>query len=120
MRSVENYDLGNFILPPFRSRLYSEKAYVLSRGFVRRALEIPLGGLEDEIREIYYTSGRLEKVVLGARALIEKSKTPPMDVEEDKELALPRLTAGGVITLTRTLGKLEALLHSPHQASSSA
>ena len=30
--------------PSHRSRLYSEKAFVLSRNFVRRALEIPLGG----------------------------------------------------------------------------
>ncbi|GAW04426.1 ubiquitin-conjugating enzyme3 like-protein [Lentinula edodes] len=31
------------------SRLYSEKAYVLSRNFVRRTLETPFGGLEMEI-----------------------------------------------------------------------
>lgn len=35
------------------SRLYNEKAYVLSRGFILRALEIPPGSLEDEIRGFY-------------------------------------------------------------------
>jgi len=93
------------------SRLYNEKAYCLSRGFVRRALEIPPGGLESDISWFYYTHGRLEKVVCNSRALIEKSKLPPED-HEDLELAVPRLTVGGIITLERTLNKLQGLLDS--------
>lgn len=93
----------------FYSRLYSEKAYVLSRGFVRRALEIPLGGLQLEINWLYYTKGRLAKVLSDARQLIEKSKNEPMG-DSDQELAVPRLTTGGIITLERTLGKLQILL----------
>ncbi|KAH9039937.1 hypothetical protein EDB84DRAFT_1477060 [Lactarius hengduanensis] len=69
------------------SRLYNEKAYVLSRGFVRRALEVPLGSLESEIGWLYRKQGRLAKVLCDARALP----------------AVPRLTAGGIITLERTL-----------------
>ena len=38
------------------SRLYNEKAYVLSRGFILRALERPPGSLEDEIRGFYLSS----------------------------------------------------------------
>lgn len=90
------------------SRLYSEKAYVLSRGFVRRALEIPLGGLQLEIDWLYHTKGRLAKVLDDARKLVEKSKEPTGDPDQD--LAVPRLTAGGIITLERTLGKLQILL----------
>ncbi|KAJ7492773.1 hypothetical protein FB451DRAFT_549529 [Mycena latifolia] len=90
------------------SRLYNEKAYVLSRGFVRRALELPPGGLEPEIEWLYYTSGRLDKVVDDAQKLIEKSKNAPEAVDSDaeRELAVPRLSAGGIITLDRTLAKL--------------
>jgi len=91
------------------SRLYSEKAYVLSRGFVRRALEVPLGDLEKEIKWLYYTNGRLKKVLSSARALIEKSKTKAEVTEADADLAVPRLTAGGVITLERTLTKLQSI-----------
>ncbi|KAJ6604506.1 hypothetical protein DFH09DRAFT_1257291 [Mycena vulgaris] len=93
------------------SRLYNEKAYVLSRGFVRRALELPPGGLEPEIEWLYHTSGRLDKVVNDAQKLIEKSKTASeaADSEGDRELAVPRLSAGGIITLDRTLTKLIAL-----------
>jgi ubiquitin-conjugating enzyme E2 O len=123
------------------SRLYNEKAYVLSRGFVRRALEIPLGSLESEISWLYHSHGRLAKVLCDARALVEKSRgessshqepssaaataaaaavaaavtgagagaQPGCGGDRDWEPAVPRLTTGGIITLERTLAKLEAL-----------
>ncbi|KAJ7293424.1 hypothetical protein C8J57DRAFT_1551895 [Mycena rebaudengoi] len=82
------------------SRLYNEKAYVLSRGFVRRALELP-------------PCGRLDKVVNDAQLLIEKSKRAndadaesEAETEADRERAVPRLSAGGIITLDRTLARL--------------
>lgn len=92
----------------FCSRLYNEKAYCLSRGFVRRALELPLGGIESDINWLYYTNGRLAKVIRDSRTLIEKSRGPSHGDEDD--LAVPRLTAGGIITLERTLIKLQTLL----------
>jgi len=88
-------------------RLYSEKAYVLSRGFIRRALELPLGGLESEIRWLYHQNHRLEKVLRDARVLIEKSKAILDVTQADQDLAVPRLTAGGIITLERILNKLQ-------------
>ncbi|KAI0650395.1 hypothetical protein C8Q79DRAFT_902140 [Trametes meyenii] len=94
------------------SRLYNEKAYVLSRGFVRRALEIPLGGLEEELRWFYHTSAKLRKVLGDARALIEKSRALKDEEvpEADRERAVPRLSSGGIIALERTLAKLQGLL----------
>ena len=84
---------------------------MLSRGFVRRALEIPLGGLEDELRWFYHTRGKLRKVLEDARALIAKSRaTQGEEVPEaDRERAVPRLSSGGIIALERTLAKLQAL-----------
>jgi len=96
------------------SRLYSEKAYVLSRGFVRRALEVPLGGLEAEINWLYYNKGRLEKVLRDARSLIENSKADSDISAEDKDMAVPRLSSGGIITLERTLHKLQSIADSKH------
>ncbi|KAG6862445.1 hypothetical protein C0995_011885 [Termitomyces sp. Mi166 len=90
-------------------RLYNEKAYVLSRAFVRRALEVPPGSLDSEIKWLYYDNHRLDKVLRDARALIKKSTTSQVK-EADQELAVPRLTAGGIITLERTLSKLQLLL----------
>ncbi|KAI0751129.1 hypothetical protein C8Q80DRAFT_1155693 [Daedaleopsis nitida] len=103
------------------SRLYSEKAYVLSRGFVRRALEIPLGGLESELSWFYYTNGKLKKVLDDARALIEKSRTSKENAatEADRELAVPRLSGGGIITLDRVLAKLQGLLDARRSSESS-
>ncbi|KXN83875.1 putative ubiquitin-conjugating enzyme E2 23 [Leucoagaricus sp. SymC.cos] len=98
------------------SRLYSEKAYVLARGFVRRALEIPLGGLEEEIKLFYYGQGRLRKVLDESMALIEKSKRDPnpskeeLEVEGSADVAISRLTTGGIILLERTLNKLQGFL----------
>ncbi|KAF8642030.1 hypothetical protein AX16_009751 [Volvariella volvacea WC 439] len=98
------------------SRLYSEKAYVLSRGFVRRALELPLGGLEKELQSIYYDDGRLKKVVEGADALIRRSQSTSASSSgghgenTEEELAVPKLSAGGIITLERTLKILRDLL----------
>ena len=117
-------DFDQHALP---SRLYSERAYVLSRGFIRRALEIPLMGLEDEIQWLYYKRGLLDKALVEARALIEKSKEAPaaedggastVKTVEEEELAVPRLTAGGVITVSRTLGKLQGLRDAWHAGSS--
>jgi ubiquitin-conjugating enzyme E2 O len=99
------------LTPPYCvSRLYSEKAYVLSRGFVRRALETPLGGLEAEINWLYNTQGRLSKVLDDSRALIQKSQLSPENAKADENLAVPRLTAGGIIMLERTLSKLQTIL----------
>lgn len=92
--------------------MYSEKAYVLSRGFVRRALEIPLGGLESEIDWMYYKNGKLRKVLREARALIDKSKNSAGETLDAGDAAVPRLSGGGIIALERTLTKLQTLLDS--------
>ena len=92
------------------SRLYNEKAYVLSRGFVRRALELQPGGLESEVVWLYHQNHRLEKVLWDAKMLIEKSKTIPGITEVDQDLAVPRLTVGGIITLERILSRLQVIL----------
>jgi ubiquitin-conjugating enzyme E2 O len=97
------------------SRLYSEKAYVLSRNFVRRALEGPVGGLETELNWLYREKGRLHKVIKDARGLIEKSRAVQgQDISEaDAELAVPRLSEGGIIMLERVLNKLQAIADAP-------
>jgi ubiquitin-conjugating enzyme E2 O len=59
---------------------------------------------------MYYTNGRLKKVVHDAQVLIEKSKIPLDQAEADGDVAVPRLSGGGIITLDRTLAKLQGLL----------
>ncbi|KZT36569.1 hypothetical protein SISSUDRAFT_1049714 [Sistotremastrum suecicum HHB10207 ss-3] len=93
------------------SRLYSEKAYVLSRGFVRHALEVPPQGFEEELSTIYYMQGRLERVINQSKVLMErcKGKTPEAAPSDPYSPEL-WLTEGGVILLSKTLRKLEAIL----------
>ncbi|KAG6821345.1 hypothetical protein H0H93_014142, partial [Arthromyces matolae] len=98
------------------SRLYNEKAYVLSRAFVRRALEIPVGSLDSEIKWLYYDEQRLHKILHDAQTLITKSTSATEVADADQDLAVPRLTAGGIITLERTLNKLKHLLDKKHSS----
>ncbi|KZO89659.1 hypothetical protein CALVIDRAFT_547777 [Calocera viscosa TUFC12733] len=92
------------------SRLYSEKAYVLSRGFVRHALEQLPGGLEAEVQWHYYDKGVLAKVIRDVIDLIAKSVSEPEGSTAPSDRAIPRLTMGGILPLRRTLTKLQAIL----------
>ncbi|KAJ1301645.1 hypothetical protein OPQ81_008888 [Rhizoctonia solani] len=96
------------------SRLYSEKAYVLSRGFIRRALEIEVGGLGAEIEWYYIKQGRLAKCIEDARGLIARSEAgeyeAPKEVLKESDPAVGVLSEGAVIMLRRTLDKLDAIL----------
>ena len=79
---------------------------------MRRALEIPLGGLENIVTDIYHNQGRLRIVIEKANALMQKSKDTPEHANHDDDLAVSRLTQGGMISLSRTMLKLEALSNS--------
>lgn len=89
------------------SRLYSEKAYVLSRSFVRTALDRPPAGLEAEVRHLYLDKGRLGSVIAHARRLITKGEEAANEAElEDDENAdmwnadaMGSLTMGAILTL---------------------
>jgi len=87
---------------------------VLSRGFVRRTLDAPFGGLESEIDWLYYSNHMLEKVLADSRALIDRSRQPSSEetMEDLEQYAIPRLTAGGIIALERTLVRLQSILDS--------
>lgn len=84
---------------------------MLSRGFVRRTLETPFGGLESEINWLYHSNHLLEKVLTDSRALISRSREQSSE-ETLEEYAVPKLTAGGIIALERTLVALQNLMGS--------
>jgi ubiquitin-conjugating enzyme E2 O len=96
-----------------RSRLYSEKAYVLSRSFVKTALEKPPTGLEKEIRWLYLTKQRLDRVISHATPLIQKAEaTAKTGIAEESEEAawnadaVGSLTTGAALTIKRTIASL--------------
>jgi len=102
------------------SKLYNERAYVMARGFVRHALEASPAGLSDEIHWLYYTRGKLAKVIRDSSSLIASSQQfqdAPLttsSVGYENERAILRLTLGGILPLQRTLLHLQALLSSDH------
>lgn len=88
------------------SRLYSEKAYVLSRSFVKQALDHPPSSFEAEIQYYYLTRGKLREVISHARALMDKAQDRGKDgeeVEENEEMwnadAVGSLTVGAILSL---------------------
>jgi len=82
------------------SRLYNEKAYVLSRGFILRALETPPGSLEDEIRGFYLSSPSPEGV----------ETDDPMDQDQRQGETSSRGRGGGQRRLEKVLRSSEDLV----------
>jgi ubiquitin-conjugating enzyme E2 O len=95
------------------SRLYSEKAYVLSRSFVRTALDRPPAGFEAELTHAYFTKGRLTSVIDHAQRLISQGEVDDDNEDEMDEMwnadAIGRLSMGAIITLKRTVAALEKI-----------
>ncbi|CBQ68201.1 conserved hypothetical protein [Sporisorium reilianum SRZ2] len=93
------------------SKLYNEKAYILSRGFVKRALDNRPQGFERELELFYFDSGNLGKVVERAEGLLAASGAGgSAGGEEDAEQAVQGLTKGGGIMLGRTVKALRGML----------
>ncbi|KAF8456715.1 hypothetical protein BGX38DRAFT_1266455 [Terfezia claveryi] len=105
------------------SLLYSEKAYILARGFIKRVLTRPVSGFEEEIRLLYLPSyekrgglGLLRKVVAGMKSVVGRSETrigdgQEMDVgAEVGTEGVGRVSAGALVLLRRHLGALEEIL----------
>ena len=96
------------------SAMYTERAYILARGFVERALTTNPGGITDIIQWLYRESpagGRspelLKKVIEGAKARISS-------VEECKDwvgegMLTKKLSLGATMMLKRTLESLEVI-----------
>lgn len=101
-------------------QLYSERAYVLTRGFIKHALEYGVaGGFDEELRWLYLTGppdgkGRLPAVVEKAKRLIAESEAAngAADVTAEDVAASGALTLGGAIPLKRTVAALERRLAS--------
>ena len=101
------------------SALYSEKAYILSRLFVRTALEKPLQGLEDVIQWLYTSREGpelLREIVRDGQRLRanstqgQSSESNDFSNVEPKGWAKGRISAGAVMVLEKHLLWLEQFL----------
>jgi ubiquitin-conjugating enzyme E2 O len=108
--------------------LYIEKAYILSRGFVRHVLEKPVAGFEKEIQTLYVPGvanglGLLEKVVTGVEKVINDSTDAAKEGHNALEISpngsVVRITAGALMLLKKDLVVLEKFLGSSGSSGSS-
>ena len=82
--------------------MYAEKAFVLTRDFIRHGIESPPIGLEDVIRSVYVErTGLLKDIICKCQHLLE-------DSNESKSLS-----KGAKIALGKTLKKLKAIETQP-------
>lgn len=105
------------------SQLYSEKAFILARGFVEHALRHNIQGFEDVIDWLYISSNDddsestfqsgpqlLKAVVIKAREVISRSESNEIITINDTADGVGRVSQGALVLLRRNLRKLEAIL----------
>ncbi|KAK5064808.1 hypothetical protein LTR84_000642 [Exophiala bonariae] len=109
------------------SELYSEKAFLMARGFVKYAMTQPPGGLEDVLSWIYLSlrnaesTSLLSSIIANGRTLIQRSEEARkqkddrlMDAvgqtEDETRAFLKPLSLGAAVMLKRTMNELEGLL----------
>jgi ubiquitin-conjugating enzyme E2 O len=106
------------------SALYTEKAFILARGFVKHVLMHPIQGLEDVIRSIYLPGQEggwnlLQEVVQQCKDIIcrseDKEAVPDIPVTPNDDGVL-RISAGALILLRRNLTALEGILAGAEKA----
>lgn len=101
------------------SQLYSEKAFMLARGFVRHALEHPVQGFEDVIEWLYLKKepegpGLLRQVLERANKVIERSEGPGAEnlgIDDTPE-GVGRVSKGALVMLKRDLEALKKRIES--------
>ncbi|KAL7266616.1 hypothetical protein RUND412_010833 [Rhizina undulata] len=94
------------------SALYSEKAYILARGFVKHVLKNPVGRMEDVINWLYLPGSDggpelLKEVVEKAREVVVRSEGGGVDLGSE---GVGRITEGALVLLRRFTAWLEGFL----------
>lgn len=110
------------------SQLYSEKAYILARGFVKHVLQHPVQGFENVIEWLYLPPGSgtvkheedgeelgpgsslLNEVVMSAKEVVQRSEDPTVLTAEETANGIGKVSKGALALLKRHLSVLEAIL----------
>lgn len=99
--------------------LYTERAYVMARGFVKHALQSPVDGLDDVLRWLYHSDADgaphlLKEVVDEARETMRRSENKISTVETlesvSEEDRPRRVSAGALRLLRNSIDILEKML----------
>lgn len=100
------------------SQIYSERAFVLSRGFIKTALQKGVPGMEDVIYWLYLDESGpgMLGLVIGECKILAGTKLMEQQTEQNEdgkvvqgagEPEIPRLSEGALVMLRRTLNWLE-------------
>jgi len=97
------------------SRLYSERTYFVSRGFISYALKNPPGAFEDVIRWLYRSQDKdapklLERAIEAASALVQRGEGGGANEKPVSAGGLTEISKGAVVLLKRQLAVMEKLL----------
>ena len=107
------------------SALYNEKVYVISKGFIKKALTSPLQGVDDIINWLYSSREDgprlLQRVVEDSRLLVSDEHggsvgSHPQGGDNQAVRPLATFSAGARILLRRNLEWLEEYLSSSEKA----
>jgi len=104
-------------------RLYSERAYFLSRGFVKWVLENAMEGLEEEVKYLYLSPDgpQLGKAVIeDGKRVIATSEVPGEDDGEWERGRVTRVSRGGLEVLKRTISALERIVERNNTATTNS
>ena len=97
------------------SSLYNEKAYVLSKGFVKTAIKTMPGGFEDVLRWLYISEDGpklLERIIDDCKGLCENSEMDTSSIDRGGTVMYEgawrknRVSAGALVLLKRNLDGL--------------
>ena len=102
------------------SALYNEKAYIMSKNFIKTAFLSRVQGLDSIINWLYLDQANgprlLRRVVEDARALISNAEVGIHSTHGDKEMARTKFSEGALILLKRNLEWLEDFLRNDEKA----
>jgi len=100
-----------FLEGEVNSKLYNERAFLLSTKFILRLLTQPAAPFVREIYDYYIRRRTLPAVISRLAALV----SPPGEAENRDPLFTSGVSKGCVISLRRPLGQLQALLDQASQ-----
>lgn len=102
------------------STLYSERAFILARGFVKHVLQKPVQGFENEIKWLYMPGQPegpelLREVIKRAKEVVARSSVPKQNEDNQASAEIGsegvgRVSAGALVLLKKHLEVLEGIL----------
>lgn len=103
------YDILSAKDTAIASANYSERAYVLTRGFVVYALQNPIPGLSEEIQWFYLGSPRYIDVIIDRAEAISRHSSTNENLVVPADSSIEKVSKGALVLLQRNLAALKRI-----------